>query len=170
MNETTQEQSGPVYDSRPVMFGANPVGFLLLVAIAPIGAYGLTRLLNATVTTRGLGPFSYNDLWLLCVIAPILLVVLSLGAWWLGNLANRLTIENNRVRHRRGILSKNVREIAIKKIRTVQVHQTPFQRLTNVGLIRIYGTGDKPEIVLGGLPDPNAIKELLNKEEDEVQE
>lgn len=165
MTEKTHEETGTLYDEKPVMFGANPIGFIFLVAIAPIGAFGLTSVLDATVTVNGLGPFSYRDLWILCVIAPIILVLVSLGAWWLGNVSNRLTIEGNRVRHRRGLLSKNVRDIAIPKIRTVEIYQTPFQRLTNVGLVRIFGTGDKPEIVVGGLPRPDIIKELLNKDE-----
>jgi len=164
MTATTDGSAGPLYDEKPVMFGANPVGFILLLAIAPVGAICLTSLIDATLTIEGLGPFSYYDLWILCVTGPVLFVLVSLGAWWLGNVSNRLIIEDDRVRYRRGLLSKNVRDISIPKIRTVEIYQTPFQRLTNVGRVRIFGTGDLPEIVVSGLPRPDDIKSLLNTE------
>lgn len=154
-----QQSSTPIYEKRPVMFGANPVGFILLWLLIPTGIWGLLTL--ATLANVS----GYRVVYVLCIFAPTAFVLLMLFSWWLRTIANRLTIEGNYVVLRTGLLSKNVKEIAVSKIKTVEVHQTPFQRLTNVGRVRIFGTGDKPEIVLGGLPRPDVIKTALAPKE-----
>lgn len=164
MTDTSQPTTNPVYTKRPVMFGANPVGFVLLWLLIPVGIWGLMT--GASL----LGILSNRLVYVLCIFAPTALVLLMLFSWWLGSFANRLTIEGRTVIHQQGILSKRVKEIAIAKIRTVEVFQTPFQRLTNVGKVRIFGTGDKPEIVLGGLPRPDIIKEVLSVKVKDDQE
>ena len=62
------------------------------------------------------------------------------------------------MRHRQGLLSKRVKEVAIGKVRAVEVDQTFLQRMTGVGRVQLFTTGDEPEIVLGGLPRPYDVK------------
>lgn len=97
----------------------------------------------------------------LVLLIPLILGALLLAAWWLGTLANRLTIRDGRIRHRQGLLSKRVRDVPLRKVRAIEVDQGLLQRLTDVGRVRIYTTGDEPEIALGGLPRPYAIKEAV---------
>ena len=95
---------------------------------------------------------------LLVVLSPVIVGALFLLAWHLATRSNRLTIEGGRVRHRQGLLSKRVKEVAIGKVRAVEVDQTLLQRMTDVGRIHLFTTGDEPEFILGGLPRPYDVK------------
>lgn len=137
-----------LYDNRPVMFGASPFQFIFLCLTIPLG-FGLMFL-----------PFIPSGFeWV--GFLPSAFGVLSLGVWYLGSLANRLTIDDRHIRHRQGLLSKKVKEIATHKVRAVEVDQSFIQRLTDVGKVRIFTTGDVPEIILSGLPQPDRIKEAI---------
>ena len=46
-------------------------------------------------------------------------------------------------------------------IRSVKVNQSFFQRIFGVGDLEIYSSGDEPEIVVSGMPNPLHLKELL---------
>lgn len=144
MNTTSE----PVYEYRPVMFGDNPIQFVFLWMLVPFG-FGLTL-------------FIPNGLWFLGLI-PSAIGLLALGAWYLGTLTNNLLVTERHIRHRKGLLSKNVKEVAVHKVRSVEVDQSFIQRMTNVGTVRIYTAGDIPEIVLGGLPSPQLIREAVAK-------
>jgi uncharacterized membrane protein YdbT with pleckstrin-like domain len=43
-------------------------------------------------------------------------------------------------------------------VRTVRVKQSLLQRLLNAGDIEVYTAGDVPELVIRGMPDPEAIR------------
>ena len=103
---------------------------------------------------------------LLLLLSPLIVGVLFLLAWYLGTRSNRLTIEAGRVRHRQGLLSKRVKEVAISKVRAVEVDQSFLQRLTDVGRVQLFTTGDVPEIVLGGLPRPYDVKRAVSGSDD----
>jgi uncharacterized membrane protein YdbT with pleckstrin-like domain len=99
----------------------------------------------------------------LLLLIPVVIGAVALIAWYFGTLANRLTVDSRKIRHRQGLLSKRVKEIAIAKVRSIEVDQTFVQRMTDVGKVRIFTTGDVPEIVLGGLPRPYAIKAAITE-------
>lgn len=136
------------YDRRPVMFGASPFQFVFLCLTVPLGL-GLTQLAIIPVGFGWVG------------LLPSAFGLMSLAVWYLGSLSNRLTVDGRHIRHRQGLLSKKVKEIATHKVRAVDVDQTFIQRLTDVGKVRIFTTGDVPEIVLSGLPNPDKIKEVI---------
>ena len=73
----------------------------------------------------------------------------------------KFTITEDRVEVERGILSKERTELSISNIKSINVKQTLFQRMFGVGDIQIFTAGDKPEMVLEGLPDPLDVKKLL---------
>lgn len=139
--------SDPIYDNKPVMFGASPVRFILLCFLIPFG-FGLISIM----------PSGFGFLGLI----PSFIGVMALGAWYLGTLSNRLVITDRHIRHRRGLLAKNVKEIAIRKVKSVEVDQSPLQRMTDVGTVRIFTTGDIAEIVLGGLPFPKQVQAAVS--------
>lgn len=133
-----------VYDRQPAMFGDRPILFLFLGLVVLASLFGLV---------------AYN---MPLLAMPALLAVLCYAVWYLGTLSNRLTVDHRRVRFRKGLLSKRIKEINIRQIRAMEVDQTLAQRMTNVGTIRIYTTGDDPEIVLGGLPNPYELKSAIS--------
>lgn len=99
----------------------------------------------------------------LCILIPVGVGAIGLGAWYLGVLSNRLVVDGHAVMMRRGLLAKHTKEILIRKIRLVEIDQTFLQRLTKCGTVRIYGTGDSPEIVMNALPRPYDIKTLITE-------
>lgn len=99
----------------------------------------------------------------LCILIPVVIGAIGLFAWYLGVLSNRMRVDGHTVLMRRGLLSKRIKEIQIRKIRLVEIDQTFFQRITNCGTVRIYGTGDAPEIVMNALPRPYEIKDAITE-------
>jgi uncharacterized membrane protein YdbT with pleckstrin-like domain len=89
--------------------------------------------------------------------------VLILAIWYVRCLFDRFTIANGRVTHSHGILSKSDTEISISSIRSVKIHQRLLQRIFRTGSVSIFTAGDKPEIVVHGLPDPHVVKQLLDQ-------
>jgi hypothetical protein len=46
-------------------------------------------------------------------------------------------------------------------VRTVRVSQTLLQRIMNAGDVTIYTSGDLPEVVVRGLPDPRRLRDYI---------
>ncbi|MCA9040556.1 MAG: PH domain-containing protein [Planctomycetaceae bacterium] len=100
--------------------------------------------------------------FILCCLIPIL-GWLWLLYWYLQCLSSKLTITNSRIIHRTGLLSKNENEVRIKHVRNVQIRQSFFQRMMNVGYIGISTAGQSGvEISMNGMPDPDGVQELIN--------
>lgn len=74
-----------------------------------------------------------------------------------------LTITNSEIRLKSGIFTKNQIDVNIDGIRTIIVHQNILQRIFNVGNVEVFTSGDYPELVLGGFPEPSRIRELLQR-------
>ena len=68
---------------------------------------------------------------------------------------------NDELEFEKGLLSKERIEIKLNMIRSVKVNQSFFQRIFGVGDLEIYSSGDEPEIVVSGMPNPLHLKELL---------
>jgi uncharacterized membrane protein YdbT with pleckstrin-like domain len=65
----------------------------------------------------------------------------------------------------RGVLSKEIKEIFIPDIRTIDVKQSLLQRIFRIGDIMIATAGtDGYEDVIYGLPDPKGIKALISSQ------
>ena len=84
--------------------------------------------------------------------------------WWLRCKGTQLTITSERTRLRKGILSKSITEVWHQDVRNVQLNQTFFQRLLGVGSLGISSAGQAGlEISVSGIPDPNRVKELIDR-------
>lgn len=90
--------------------------------------------------------------------------LLLLFVWWVRTQATCLTVTDERVRLRRGILGKYTNDVTIADVRNVQVSQTPFQRIFGVGTIGISSSGQGDmEIEVHGLPSPQRIRALIDE-------
>lgn len=150
MNQVGQEVNGEkvLYDATPSMIRNSPFWFLLWVAsiLVGIGSIMLTR-----------------DVWLLS-ITSIIVGILVLLFWWLRVANTRLTVTNERVTFRVGILSKNIREVFLLDIRSVQINQRFLQRILGTGHVEIAsaGSGDA-EIQIDGIPQPYRVKKIIDE-------
>jgi uncharacterized membrane protein YdbT with pleckstrin-like domain len=87
--------------------------------------------------------------------------ILVLLYWYAKSKSTRLRIIGDEIELERGLLSKSRVDIDLKKIRSVHVDQTLLQRLFGVGSLQFYTTGDEPEFVLSGMPDPNRVRDHI---------
>lgn len=99
-------------------------------------------------------------------ILAVLLIPVGIGIvwllWWYIVVRNTLvTVGEERVLLSRGVFNKERLEIELESIRTVEIEQTLVDRIFNVGILKIYTAGDRPELKQGGLPDPERLRSAL---------
>lgn len=98
------------------------------------------------------------------VLCLVLIGFVILLIWRLRTLGTTLTVTNERITLRRGILSKHTNDIYHSDVRNVQIAQTFFQRIFDVGTVGIASAGSGAmEITVVGMPQPNKVKELINQ-------
>jgi uncharacterized membrane protein YdbT with pleckstrin-like domain len=97
------------------------------------------------------------------LIAAFGLGILILLYWYIMTRSVRLTITGDAIHLSRGLLSKAHTDLDVRDIRTVQVRQSFWQRVFSVGHIEFYTTGDRPEISLNGMPNPNFVRDYIRE-------
>lgn len=87
-----------------------------------------------------------------------------LAIWWLRCKCTQLTVTNQKVILRKGILSKNLNEVRHEHVRNVQMKQGLLQRIFDVGWIGISTAGQAGvEIEIDGIPSPARVKSLIDQ-------
>ena len=104
-------------------------------------------------------PFSF-------IVTILLIFAFGLGIlifliWYLKCKSTKIIVSNDELEFEKGLLSKERIEIKLNMIRSVKVNQSFFQRIFGVGDLEIYSSGDEPEIIVSGMPNPLHLKELL---------
>lgn len=105
-------------------------------------------------------------LFLLCLA---LVCVWGLGlpwllAWWIHSLATTLTVTDERISLRRGILAKYTSDVLIADVRNVQIGQSLLQRLFGVGSVGVSSAGQGGmEIEVAGMPAPQRVKAIIDE-------
>ena len=114
-------------------------------------------------------PAVFRDYPLRFLVCLILIPVFGvglvlLGIWWIIARSTRLTVDEVRATLTSGILSKQVTEVQLSSIRTVKIDKTLVDRIFDVGTVSVYTAGDAPELVVKGMPDPEALAKALRRE------
>ena len=110
--------------------------------------------------------FRSNPLGFIILVALVPafgLGLLLLGLWYLVSISDHISIEGTKVRYSHGLLSKDRTALDVPAIRSVRIRQTLFRRIFDTGDLMIFTAGDKPEIVINGIPHPHRAKELLDR-------
>jgi uncharacterized membrane protein YdbT with pleckstrin-like domain len=145
--------SEALYDAHPSMIRSHPFPTLLAVALIPLGiAVALVggQLVPQAAPVAGvLG------------LAIAALAFLTLLSWYVRTKTDRLVIKDDEIVWTHGLLNKGYTEISMASVRTTRINQTLMQRILNTGDIEIYTSGDNPELVVKGLPDPSEIRRLI---------
>lgn len=89
--------------------------------------------------------------------------ILILLFWLLNSRATKLRIVGNEITLEKGLLNKSRTDLEVKKIRTIKVDQSFFQRVFDVGNIQVFTAGDKAELTLNGMPEPNKIRDYVKR-------
>lgn len=109
--------------------------------------------------------FRNHPFWFsLCVILSLVGVgLIILFVWWLKCKATTLTVTTEQTTLRKGILSKYTNDVFHSNVRNIQVGQTFFQRMFDVGYIGISSAGQAGlEIEVQGIPHPHQVKDLID--------
>lgn len=109
--------------------------------------------------------FRNQPVWFVitCLLCLVVVGLFIFAAWYLKCKGTTLTITNDRTTCRRGILSKSITEVWHQDIRNVQLDQTFFQRIFDVGKIGISSAGQADlEISVTGIPQPQRVKDLID--------
>lgn len=150
------------YEAHPSLIRMRPFATLLVLVLMLLGI--LLAVSGWALLPAGLsGLVSWIDERLVQV-AGILLFALSalqLLIWWVSTRTDQLKITDDEILWTHGLVNKKYTELGMGSVRTVQVSQSLLQRLLDAGDIRVFTTGDLPELVVRGLPDPNRIRELV---------
>ena len=95
------------------------------------------------------------------ILVPVGVGILIFLYWFLMNKSSKLVVTEHSVLFEKGLLSKERSEIDLDGVRTVKVSQSLLNRMFGVGTIELFTSGDKPEIVAKGMPDPNKVREIV---------
>jgi membrane protein YdbS with pleckstrin-like domain len=76
-------------------------------------------------------------------------------------------ITTHRVMVRRGILTKQGKDITLSKITDVSFQQTLVDRMIRAGSLHIESAGDSPDENLTNIPNSNVVQQLINRLIDE---
>ncbi|MEI6645867.1 MAG: PH domain-containing protein [bacterium] len=105
-------------------------------------------------------PFAFILCLILCFVGIGLLICL---VWWIKTRGTELTVTNERVSLRKGILSKFTNDVYLTDIRNVQIYQSFGQRIFGVGSVAISSAGNEGiEIEVKGIPRPDKIKVIID--------
>ena len=102
--------------------------------------------------------------FILCLILSLVGIGLIIFLiWWIRTKGTELTVTDERVSLRKGILSKFTNDVYLTDIRNVQIYQTFWQRVFGVGSVAISSAGnDGIEIEVKGIPAPEKIKTIID--------
>lgn len=100
---------------------------------------------------------------LACLLIPFLIGVVWLVWWFIANRSTVLLVDEERVSLRTGIFNRRYAEAEIGKIRSVRVDQTLVDRIFKCGYLKVYTSGDVPEIEQDGLPDVVRLSAALRQ-------
>ena len=147
--------SNLLYSENPKMPRNNPFMFTLIIILNIAGLVAAIRLDQQSFQIIGLVVWLGTVIWLLI--------------WYIKIKSIKVSVTNNDILVERGLLRKNRKELAIDKIRTVEVDQDFIDRIFGVGMIKVFTAGDLPEIVVPGLPDPNKIRDLVKQKQHRLE-
>ena len=111
-------------------------------------------------------PKMFKNQPLLFILSILLIPAFGLGilillSWYLSTKSSKLEVDESRIKHEKGLLSKERRELSMSSVRTIRTQQSFTDRIFGVGTVEVYSAGDVPEIVVSGIPNPNFIRELV---------
>jgi uncharacterized membrane protein YdbT with pleckstrin-like domain len=156
--EVSTKKSEPMlYDSNPSMFRNRPFLFILAAALVIVGVlgaiYGWWNSSSESERVR-----------ITFAIFAFMIGASILFFWWLEVVNTRLTVTDERIRCSTGILSKNIHEVFLSDIRSVQINQRFLQRLFITGHLEVSSAASsEAEIKVDGIPSPYKVKEIIDK-------
>ncbi|MEA2249063.1 MAG: hypothetical protein QOH46_3592 [Solirubrobacteraceae bacterium] len=136
-----------LYDGHPSW--RSTIGFYVLGSLAAIAAGVATGVLFDT------GPG-------VIVVVAALLVVLAIGL--VRRIATHYTVTTQRLRIRRGILSRHVQQTQLERVQNVNTGQSFFERILRVGTVDFDTAGtEDSDFTFHGIANPDAVVAAVDR-------
>jgi len=160
VNDKVDDDEKVLYDSAPSMIRNRPFLYIFSMAAVVVGSIGLIVLLSSDrEQIEPLWLFLYSTATIMGAIGFV-----TLFFWWLKVINTRLTVTNERVRLRAGILSKRILEVFLSDIRSVEINQGLMQRIFGTGCLDVASAGSADsEIQIDGIPKAYKVKEIIDE-------
>jgi uncharacterized membrane protein YdbT with pleckstrin-like domain len=150
-----------LYEASPSMVRMNPFGTALAVLLLLSGlVLALPPVAGALLRALPLPGVAEPTLRLAGAVLAAL-SVLTLLVWYIRTKFDRLTVREGEIIWAHGLLNKQYTEINTGSVRTVRVNQSILQRLLGAGDVKVFTSGDLPEVVVRGLPNPGALRNYI---------
>jgi hypothetical protein len=150
--------NGPEVDVlmvRPAMLRAHPFRFIILFIVGVGGMMAgvhLWLISNPPKTPVAIGCFALGAV-----------ALGMLGVWKVHTLSEGLRITTKRTVEIKGLLSKATSEVLHADIRNIQVEQTFFERVCNVGFLSLSSSAENQDVVeMSDVPDPGKVKSIID--------
>lgn len=110
--------------------------------------------------------------FILCVILiPVVIGAVILLVWWLRAISVRLTVTDQRITLREGLLSKHINELYHGDVRNIRISQSLMNRIFDTGTVGISSAGQGDvEITVSGIPTPSRVRDIIDRHRREAQE
>jgi uncharacterized membrane protein YdbT with pleckstrin-like domain len=106
--------------------------------------------------------FAWSQFWAVVVFAVLVAGTVLVGM--VLRMATVFTITNERLRIRRGLLSKRVQQTSINRVQNVDTNQSPVDRLLRVGSVHFDTAGtEDSSFSFDGIADPESIVAAVDR-------
>jgi uncharacterized membrane protein YdbT with pleckstrin-like domain len=111
--------------------------------------------------------FYYVGIWLNIGLIPVyaftIIALIILLKEFIEYISCRFTITSRRVITKTGFIRRNINEMMLNRIESIQVHQNIISRIFNIGSVFIYGTGSQRNIAFT-LARPLDFKQAIQQQ------
>ncbi len=113
-------------------------------------------------------PIAFILCLLLCAVG---IGILMLFLWWINCLKIKLTVTEEKIIKREGILKRYENEVYHGDIQNIRLEQRCFQRLFGVGTIYLATAGTAGvEVSIAGIPNPVKLKRIIEEQRHQIRE
>jgi uncharacterized membrane protein YdbT with pleckstrin-like domain len=154
--------SNVLYEASPSLVRMKPLGTLLFVLLILLGIF-LAFARGPVLAQMGV-PVGNEKITGSIGIVLVVIGFVRLLSWWIATKLDRLVIKGDEIVWTHGLLKKQYTEINLGSVRTVRVSQGILRRIMNAGDVTIFTSGDIPELMIKGLPNPGAIRSYIKPE------
>ena len=146
----------------PVVFRRHLIGTLLFSVLAVVGVAGIVS---------GLMGIAVLQLPAIAVIVMSIALLLVggffLAKWYMASRMHSLTLTNERLVYKYGIIKRGISELRYEDIRNLQLDQNITERLLNFGDLALSSSGqDEMEIIINDIPNPTQVADYIRQRQD----
>lgn len=99
-------------------------------------------------------------------IKVTILTVCTLGIYYvvqkITHMHTKVLVTPKGVNYETGVLRRETLQVPAGRLSTYKISQSLYERMFGLCTLEVYGAGDRPELVVNGLPDTQTLKAALS--------